>query len=340
MELLNCGMRTHSYRLGGWKMVDRLKFREDGTFVIVQFSDIEFIDEYDYDPESPKLDQETRDLMERVIHKEQPDLVVFCGDLIASARTKDSLQSFRKAVAVAEENKIPWAAVFGNHDSEGKVSRKAMHQLQLEHEFCVAKEDPSDVSGVGNFILSVLDKQDQVGAALYFLDSGDYSPFGGYDWIRRNQIDWYVEESQAFTEENGGTPLPALAFFHIPLPEYNDAWDFHTSYGHRLDGTCSSPQFNSGFFTAMVEMGDVMGTFVGHDHANDFCSTLHGIQLCYGRSTKYISYVDNERNDHFPTGARVIRLKEGERTFDTWIRQNDGTAIYEQPEHQPEGRRV
>lgn len=86
----------------------------------------------------------------------------------------------------------------------------------------------------------------------------------------------------------------------------------------------------------MVEMGDVMGTFVGHDHANDFCSTLHGIRLCYGRATKYVSYIDNERNDYFPTGARVIKLQAGAREFDTWIRQNDGSVVHEQPVHYPE----
>ncbi|MEI0738136.1 hypothetical protein VQ056_18210 [Paenibacillus sp. JTLBN-2024] len=47
-----------------------------------------------------------------------------------------------------------------------------------------------------------------------------------------------------------------------------------------------------------------------------------------------------ERKDHFPTGARVIQLKAGERDFATWIRQNDGTVVYEQPEHQPEGKEV
>lgn len=321
-------------------MTKDLKFRNDGTFVIVQFSDIEFIDEFDEDPESPILDRETRCLMERVIRKEQPDLIVFSGDVIASARAKDPIQSFRNAVSVAEDNQISWAAVFGNHDSEGAVSRKAMHKLQLEHEFCVAKDDPPGISGAGNYVLPIMNKQNRVGALLYFLDSGDYSPYGGYDWIHQDQINWYVTESKKFTKLNGGEPLPALAFFHIPLPEYNEAWDSEVSYGHRLDGKCSSPTLNSGFFTAMVEMGDVMGTFVGHDHANDFCSMLHGIQLCYGRSTKYVSYIDNVRDDYFPTGARIIKLKEGERTFDTWIRQNDDTVIYEQPEHQPEGRKA
>lgn len=321
-------------------MDKNLKFREDGTFVIVQFTDVEFIDEYDVDPDSPKLDAETKSLMEMVIREEQPDLIVFTGDVIASARTKDPMASFRKAVAVAENSRIPWAAVFGNHDSEGIVTRAEMHRLQLEHKYCVAKEDPPGISGAGNFTLTVMNDRGEAGAALYFLDSGDYSPFGGYDWIRRDQIDWYVSESKALTGQNGGKPLPALAFFHIPLPEYNEVWETEVCYGHRLDGTCSAPRFNSGMFAAMLEMGDVMGTFVGHDHANDFCGTLHGIRLCYGRATKYVSYVGGERKDHFPTGARVIQLKAGERDFATWIRQNDGTVVYEQPEHQPEGKGV
>lgn len=320
----------------GEKMGTSLKFREDGTFIIAQFTDVEFIDEYDFDPESPKMDEETRRMMEMVIREEQPDLIVFTGDVIASARTKDPIGSFRRAVSVAEDNGVPWAAVFGNHDSEGEVPRSKLHEVQLEHAYCVAKADPPGVSGSGNFVVTVMNERNEAAAALYFLDSGDYSPFGGYDWIHRDQIEWYASESGNLTRQNGGNPLPALAFFHIPLPEYNEAWDRHVCYGHRLDGTCCTPTVNSGFFAAMLEMGDVMGTFVGHDHANDFWSTLHGIRLCYGRAAKYVSYVDGKRSDYFPTGARVIRLKAGEREFDTWIRENDGTVVYEQPEHLPE----
>lgn len=96
--------------------------------------------------------------MERVIDTEQPDLIVFAGDVIASARTRDPIQSFHNAVAVAEENHILWAAVSGNHDSEGSLSRKRMHEVQLEHEFCLAEPDPPNVSGAGNYVASVLDQ--------------------------------------------------------------------------------------------------------------------------------------------------------------------------------------
>ena len=84
----------------------------------------------------------------------------------------------------------------------------------------------------------------------------------------------------------------------------------------------------------MVDMGDVMGTFVGHDHSNDYSGVLHGIRLCYGRSTRYVSYVEGVRKDKFPTGARVIRITAGERQFETWIRQSDG-LIGEMPLHEP-----
>ncbi|OCT11535.1 metallophosphoesterase [Paenibacillus pectinilyticus] len=325
-------------------MKKRLKFRDDGTFIIVQFSDVEFADQFDYDTETPKYDSETRALMERIIEAEKPDLIVFAGDVIASNRAKDPIHSFRQAVDVAEQSHIPWAAVFGNHDSEGDVPRNMMHELQLQHDYCVAEPDPEGISGSGNFVVTVSGNSENTAAALYFMDSGDYSPISdrvsGYDWIHRDRIEWYVGKSLELRRHNENQPLPALAFFHIPLPEYNDVWDFHICYGHRYEDCCSSPRINSGLFAAMVELGDVMGTFVGHDHGNDFWGTLHGIRLCYGRSTRYVSYVDGVRHDLMPTGARVIRLKEGTRQFDTWIREKDGTVVAEQLEHQPEGRKV
>ncbi|MGN7166761.1 metallophosphoesterase family protein [Paenibacillus cellulositrophicus] len=172
------------------------------------------------------------------------------------------------------------------------------------------------------------------------MDSGSYSPLehlrvGFYDWIRRSQIEWYTQQSYRLTAGNGGVPLPSLAFFHIPLPEYNDIWDFSVCYGNKLDRHCCAPWINTGFFASMVEMGDILGTFVGHDHGNDFWGTLHGIRLCYGRTTRN-AYLDQP----FMPGARVIRLTQGQRSFDTWLHLQDGSVIRDQPVHAPTGRPV
>jgi hypothetical protein len=40
----------------------------------------------------------------------------------------------------------------------------------------------------------------------------------------------------------------------------------------------------------MVEAGDVKGVFTGHDHLNDFCGELTGIQLCYAGGFGYHAY--------------------------------------------------
>jgi hypothetical protein len=205
--------------------------------------------------------------------------------------------------------------------------------VQLSCAMSLSQPGPADISGVGNYVLQVSgSKRDETAAALYFIDSGSYAPtrIGGYDWIRRDQIEWYISESSALRAESS-QPFPALAFFHIPIPEYNEVWDFHTCYGMKYESVCA-PRVNTGFFAAMHEMGDVMGTFVGHDHINDYWGDLHGVRLCYGRGTGYNTY----GRDGFLRGARVIRLKEGERRFDSWLHLADGSVITEQPEHAPQ----
>ena len=49
---------------------------------------------------------------------------------------------------------------------------------------------------------------------------------------------------------------------------------------------------------------------------NDYIACLYGIALAYGRGTGGATTY----GDQIP-GARVIVLHEGERTFDTWIRE-------------------
>lgn len=66
-------------------------------------------------------------------------------------------------------------------------------------------------------------------------------------------------------------------------------WDTQTCYGHKFEPVCAA-QVNSGLFAALLEMGDVMGTFCGHDHVNDFHGQYHGIRLCYGRSSGHSTY--------------------------------------------------
>ncbi|WP_168120854.1 metallophosphoesterase family protein [Paenibacillus sp. HB172176] len=307
-------------------MKNPLKFREDGTFTIVQFTDIHWKD-------GRESDRNSRLLMKQVLEQEQPNLVVFTGDVVGGYNCEDPIAAFHEAVKVVEERRIPWAVVFGNHDTEKIITRQQFMDAVTGCECSVTEQGPEEISGYGNYVLQIEDGVGHCAATLYFLDSGSFSSLPhvkGYDWIRRDQVDWYVQQSREITASNGGTPIPALAFFHIPLPEYREVWEREVCYGNKFENVCCPP-INTGLFAAMVEMGDVAGTFVGHDHTNDYWGSLHGIRLCYGRATGYNTY----GQEGFPRGARVIRLTAGERQFESWLRLDDGSVIREQPEHRP-----
>lgn len=81
---------------------------------------------------------------------------------------------------------------------------------------------------------------------------------------------------------------PGLVYFHIPLPEFA-SFDSSNFTGVKQEGI-SSPSVNSGFFTTMLESGDVKAVFIGHDHVNDFCGDLMGINLCYAGGFGYHAY--------------------------------------------------
>ncbi len=306
-------------------MKTELKFDENGSFKIVQFTDIHW-----QNGEDP--DQKSAALMESIIGAEVPDLIVLTGDILSGGGCHDAAESLQQIVDLLERCGIPWAAVFGNHDDEGTADRHELMAVMQESELSLVEPGPEEISGVGNYVLTIHHANERNTAALlYFIDSGSYAPtdIGGYDWIKRDQIEWFLNESSKHTV-SAGNHLPALAFFHIPIPEYDEVWDFHTCYGVKYEDVCP-PRINTGLFAALHEAGDVIGTFVGHEHINDFWGELHGIRLCYGRATGYNTY----GKDGFPRGARVIELKEGQRQFNTWIHLDGGTVVRDQQEHTP-----
>lgn len=309
-----------------------LAFREDGTFTIVQIADLH------YAGATPE-DEQTLAVMASLLQAEQPDLVVFTGDAVKGNSCDHQLERLYEVLRVPERLGLPYAFVFGNHDSEHDCcTREEMMEAIERRGLCLAEAGPADVTGVGNYVLTIAGAGGGTGpkAALYFFDTGCSAPksiIKSYAWLERDQIDWYIRQAEVFKEANGGTPLPALAFFHIPLPEYNDVWDMHKSYGVKNE-TVGCPRLNTGMFAAMKQMGDIMGTFVGHDHTNDYCGDLYGIWLCYGRAGGY----NTVGEEPFERGTRVIRLTEGERGFETWQRLADGTVVIDPPEHEPIGR--
>ncbi|MDR2948157.1 MAG: metallophosphoesterase family protein [Prevotella sp.] len=295
-----------------------LHFNTEGKFKIIQFTDIHYQKENTESAVAIKLINE-------VLDAEKPDFVVFTGDVIYAKPVKEGLNDVFNPVI---DRKIPWAYVFGNHDHEQGMTLQEIMDFVVEKPYCLAQAGDKSLKGIGNYILEVKGLDDKIKSVLYFFDSGAYTPIKGlgtYDWLAFNQIEWYKRESTAYTKENEGNPLPALAFFHIPLAEYPlmKAEKYDELIGSKDEKECNG-KLNTGMFAAMREAGDVMGTFVGHDHDNDYIGEYYGIYLAYGR----FSGGNTEYNNLGKNGCRVIELEEGKRTFSTYIRLLGGEKLY------------
>lgn len=64
---------------------------------------------------------------------------------------------------------------------------------------------------------------------IYMMDSRAYSQVegvSGYDWIHLDQIEWYQSQAEEVASNVAPrSPPPAMAFFHIPIPEYEEAYE-------------------------------------------------------------------------------------------------------------------
>lgn len=297
----------------GMAQKSELQFSKDGKFKIVQFTDVHF--KYGNPASNVALER-----INEVLDAEQPDLVIFTGDVIYSAPADSGMVQVLEQVS---KRKLPFVVTFGNHDDEQGLSRQQLYDIIRKVPGNIMPDRGTALSPDYALTVKSSSNPQKDAAVLYCMDSHSYSPLKdvkGYAWLTFDQVNWYRHQSAAFTAQNGGQPIPALAFFHIPVPEYHEAVadENSTIRGTRMEEACA-PRINSGMFAAMKEGGDVMGIFVGHDHDNDYAVMWKNILLAYGRYTG-----GNTVYNHLPNGARVIVLDEGARTFTSWIRQKGG----------------
>ena len=226
-----------------------LKFNKDGKFKIVQFTDVHF--KYGNPASDVALER-----INQVLDAEQPDVVIFTGDVIYSAPADSGML---KVLEQVSKRKLPFVVTFGNHDDEQGLTRTQLYDIIRTVPGNLMPDRGTALSP--DYVLTVKSSSDpkKDAALLYCIDSHSYSPLKdvkGYNWLTFDQINWYRQQSAAYKAQNGGQPVPALAFFHIPLPEYHEAVRDENAAlrGTRMEEDCS-PRINTGMFAAMKEAG-------------------------------------------------------------------------------------
>lgn len=317
-----------------------LQFREDGSFKILQLSDIQ---------DALYLRPLTKMFIKDLLDRTQPDLVVLTGDNIGPYNAhfkwtnKILIGTFMK---IFEERGVKVAIVFGNHDAENKLSKDEQFAVYQEYSCFIGEEteEAKALSGCGTYNLPIMSSEDDSKTAfnLWMFDSQEYNEendLGGYGCVQKDQIEWYEKTEKALAEENGGKPVPSLAFQHIIIPEIWDVLlktgkadengeiisttdDYVKEYSvvkndtvytlpekYRgedsfLSETPCPPEYSNGQVQSMIKNGNVLGIAVGHDHKNSFVIPYEGVDIIQTPTVGFGSYGDENR------GARLITLNE------------------------------
>ena len=282
-------------------------------------------------------------MIERICDIEKPDVVILTGDNVINYDDAEVTKGIiSDLMGIFESRGLPIAVTFGNHDSEqGAMSREELMACYNSFSASISVDDGEVLSHCGTYNIPVLaSDSDKVKFNLWVFDSGDYyeGDDSRYDCVQPDQIEWYKETSAKLRKANGGETVNSLAFQHIIVPEVYDALeqiDFWqpfavshiynsgeyytfdadgTNYGILKEKPCPG-YVNYGQFDAMVESGDVLAMFTGHDHSNGFGVRYEDIDIYTTPSTRY-------KGSAYSTqfGYRIIEVDENDTsTYETRV---------------------
>ena len=304
-----------------------LQFDSDGKFKILHVADTHLADDRHFDA-SVWVVAETCDV-------ERPDLVVLTGDNVKPYEDPEETKKRINALMnIFDSRNIPVAVTFGNHDSEaGPMTREDIMAYYNTFSCSVAVDDGDTLSNCGTYNLPIFSSDgEKVKFNLWVFDSGDYDGDEPrhYDRVHADQIEWYRQTAAKLKEENGGETVHSVVFQHIIVPEVYDALQKIDSkqpyavehiynkgeyyvfdpdvvnYGTLNEKPCPG-YYNDGQFDALVETGDVLAMFTGHDHTNAFGVRHKDIDIYTSPMTRYkgLAYTTQY-------GYRVVELDEND----------------------------
>ena len=324
-------------------------FTTDREFKVIQLTDVHLGGGY----MSHKKDLMSLNAVATMITAEKPDLVIATGDIAYpvpfQAGTFNNKSGAVEFAELMEKLGVYWTVNFGNHDTEAYTyySREKISEFYMNEEFehCLFEAGPENVDGYGNHIIKVKNSKGIITQAFVMMDSHSYTDgdiFGAmwkYDNIHQNQVDWYESEIKRLNNENaeaiGKLPdnekakaeqlygtVKSLAFFHIPLVEFKDAWTEFTENGFKdtenvqyIEGIIgeTGKRVYSGIgedelFEAMLRLGSTKAMFNGHDHYNNVTLKYKDIIFSYGYSIDYLAYIGISKEGS-QRGCTIITAK-------------------------------
>ena len=291
----------------------RMDKKPDKDFVILNVTDLQMMS----DEAIGRIGAQVKATIDKLVEETKPDLITVTGD------NAWRLLAYNETIRMLDSYGIPWAPVMGNHDGQGCPGEFWCAYNFYKAKNCLFKFGPKDM-GYGNYIIHIYENGAIV-HTLFMMDThSDLDDGGningakgsGYDHLWENQMEWYTWAVNG-TNALAGHPVESTVYFHIPLCEYNDAWDMATEdgkfkaeyadtcFGDKGESVCCPPA-NNGFFNLMLRLGSTKNVVVGHDHVNSYSVVYKGIRLTYGLKTGEACYWEPGRS-----GGTTVTVGDG-----------------------------
>ncbi len=331
-------MITQILRAGTDRPETLIRYTTDRPFRILQLTDMQIVDlESTRNPIRDRqikgayfkegvsdMDVRCFQYVSELVKRTQPDLLVLTGDNVYG-EFDDRGVMMQMLCERMEALALPWAPIFGNHDNESRMGVRWQMAQFANCPHCLFEE--GSVTGHGNYALRLQAAESGADTmTLYLLDSNgchvvgnpnapeegitednvDYALIRHQAGIYPDQISWYRTTAERVGAQ-AGRCVPSLAFFHIPLKMYEEA--FTVKYGYRFKQDFAANQEGDfgmicehnpnridqehAFYCMAKEVGTV-AFFAGHEHKNDACIHYDGVCLAYGVKTGIATYYRDE----------------------------------------------
>ena len=324
LSLTACG-NVIDYEQNLDKYVYTLKFHND--YNVLQLTDIH------WNYTSSTLSSKTYlEKLLKVVKDHAPggkiDLIEITGDQFMLANTyhvETFINFFEKQ---AEEYGFMYTVIWGNHDRHGLYNPNWLSDQFKKAKHCIYIESNDNLYGRSNFVINLTEdgsKNTETVWQLANLDSGAsfsetaISPFRDYDYIRDDQVDWWLKENERANN------APTIAYYHIPQQDNLQAWDeIHdpvhpAGYKHKffkLEGFADNG--NEAYYSKFIEKGRTANTlkaaFMGHAHNVDWTVDYNGVVIGLGVKTGtelYYAHIDvNDQTPEMVEGLASVGINE------------------------------
>lgn len=233
-------------------------------------------------------------LVKKYIMDAQPDLIILTGDNFMYANKSivyNLIKTLNDSCSELTKDRgrlTKFAITYGNHDNQGDYPRYYMNEVIMSFTTKDGQEikdnkygafvdyEDDRLFGFTNYFIDLVDESnpDDVKYRVHIIDSNTYHYDGTkykYDVIHEEQLAHAYNIYQNATEDN---EYIGLAFFHIPLCEYQEAWDQYKEssnpdqLGQGLyEEPVLHPYENNGSYKRLRD-ANIVAFFAGHDHIN------------------------------------------------------------------------